>query len=53
MKLNNEELFQIAGGLSFNGTIVNALSRAIETVLEVGRSLGSAIRRIFNKNYCN
>lgn len=44
-ELKKHELMHIAGGINLNGTIINALSRGIDTLMEVGRSLGSAIRR--------
>ena len=53
MKLQESELFTvIGGGFSFNATMINAFARAISTVLDLGRTVGSAIRRIYSKNYC-
>jgi len=52
-ELSNKELLTIAGGASLSASFFNALSRTVETVLEVGRSLGSAIRRLFNGSYCS
>lgn len=48
---NKEELLNIYGG-ALSGAVVNALVRAINAVLEVGRSLGSAIRRITSGTSC-
>jgi hypothetical protein len=50
MKLKNEELYKIQGGAS--ATLLNAFSRAVSTILELGRTVGSAIRRAYSKNYC-
>lgn len=51
MELNKEELLMIsAGGLS--GTLLNAIVRGINAVLDLGRSLGTAIRRIGSNNIC-
>jgi hypothetical protein len=36
--LNNYDLIKIEGGLSFSGTLVNSFSRAINTILDLGRS---------------
>ena len=49
---NNEELTNIIGGAGMSGAILNALVRAVNSVLEVGRSLGSAIRRISSGVKC-
>lgn len=50
--LNKEELLIIIGGASISGTLINAFVRAINAALEVGRSLGSAIRRVVNGQPC-
>ena len=47
-----EELFSISGGASINTTLVNTVIRFITTALELGRSLGSAIRRGLEKTKC-
>lgn len=52
MKLSNQELIMISGGISLTGTLINSMSRAINALLEAGRSLGTAIRRIINRNLC-
>lgn len=50
--LNKNELLDIQGGFNLNGTIINSLVRGINAVLELGRSLGTAIRRIANNSPC-
>lgn len=52
MKISNQELITISGGISLSGTLINSISRGIGSLLEVGRSLGTAIRRIVSKNLC-
>lgn len=53
-ELNNKELMNIEGGANwFTASFFNAASRAIQTVMEVGRSLGSAIRRSISGKYCS
>ena len=53
-KLNKEEMLEINGGsISITASFVNALSNAAETLLELGRSLGSSLRRIFENNSCS
>lgn len=51
IELNNEELYNIRGG-SISGTLINAIVRGINAILDLGRSLGNAIRRISSNNIC-
>ena len=50
--IEKTELFTISGGASITGTLINSLTRAITTILELGRSLGTAIRRVSGNNIC-
>lgn len=49
--MSNEELIEIKAGASTT-TIVNAIVRVVNFALELGRSLGSAIRRSKDKKKC-
>lgn len=49
--LTKEELYNIKGG-GVSAALLNALSRLISTLYELGQSVGSAIRRAKSKNYC-
>ncbi len=49
--LNKEELLNIEGG-SISGTLISAITRGINTVLDTGRARGNAIRRIGSNNVC-
>ena len=49
--LNKEELLNIEGG-SISGTLISSITRGINTVLDMGRALGNAIRRIGSNNIC-
>lgn len=51
MKLSEQELKKIYGG-AISASLLNAFSRAMSTILELGRTVGSSIRRLYNKNYC-
>lgn len=51
MKLKDNELILINGG-SINSQLINALVRLVTSVVEVGRMIGSSLRRIVDKNYC-
>ena len=50
-ELNKKELLNVEGG-SISGTVINSITRGINTLLDMGRSLGSAIRRIGSGNVC-
>ena len=49
MKLNKKELNDIIGG-SISGSIISSIVRGGILILELGRSFGSALRRLLNKN---
>lgn len=51
MRLSNKELLEIKGG-AITASLLNALSRAISTTLNLGQVIGSAIRRAISKSYC-
>ncbi len=50
--LKVEELKEIEGGSSITGSLINAFTDAIKTIMGVGRALGSSIRRIKEKHLC-
>lgn len=50
--ITKQELNKITGGLTINGTLLNSLVKGISTILDLGRTLGTAINRVFNGNYC-
>ena len=50
--LSENELTMIDGGINITGTLVNAFTSAAKTVLDFGRNLGSALRRIGGKKIC-
>lgn len=51
MELNNEDLLKIRGG-ALNATMINAIVRGIDIMIDLGRSIGSAIRRLQDNNKC-
>lgn len=51
-KLENNELYQIYGG-AITASFITAVVRAVNGILDLGRSLGSAIRRIQNGKVCS
>ncbi len=46
------KLYYVEGGATISGTLVNAFSTGIKTILDVGRSFGTAIRRISLGKLC-
>ena len=51
MKLKKEEMIQVEGG-AFTSAMLNAISKAVNTLYELGRQTGSALRRILKKAHC-
>ena len=51
--ISNENLFNITVRISISGSLINAFTSGIKTVLEVGRSFGTSIRRLITKNLCH
>ncbi len=49
--INKEELKNIYGG-GFGATYIAALVRGINTIMDVGRSIGTVIRRITTGRMC-
>ena len=52
MKLDNKELQQIVGG-KVSASYLNALVRGVTFIIDLGRSLGTAIRRITSGKMCS
>lgn len=53
MQLEKIQLLNIVGGGTISGTIINAIARGIDAIMDVGRSLGTAIRRLGSKKICS
>ena len=51
--MSESELLSVTGGVSITGTLISAVSRGINTILDFGRSLGTAIRRISSNGLCS
>ena len=45
MKLKNDDLISIVGG-AINGTVINAFARLLDLVIDIGRMIGSSIRKL-------
>jgi len=50
--MNNDELKVIYGGASLSGAVISALVKAFDIALEIGRALGSSLRRYITKSAC-
>ena len=50
--MSKEELVKVKGGGVLTATFLNAISRAVETIYDLGRSLGSSIRMIISGTKC-
>lgn len=51
--LEKNELLLISGGaLKINGAFLNYISKSINSIIDLGRSLGSAIRRAIGGTLC-
>lgn len=46
------ELDSVIGGDSISGTVINAFCNIIKLLMDAGRSVGSAIRRVAEGNLC-
>ena len=52
MKLTDKQLKAINGG-SISATLINAIVKGFELIIELGRSLGSSIRRVTSGKSCS
>lgn len=52
MILNSKELKKITGG-DIGSTLINSISRGVSTFLDLGRIIGSAVRRIVSGKSCS
>lgn len=52
MKLNSKELKQIKAGAAISATLINSLVKGFNSFMDIGRYLGSSIRRFIGGNTC-
>lgn len=50
--MTNQELMVISGGGWLTATFLNAVSRALTTISDLGRSVGTSIRMIASGKRC-
>ena len=51
-RLDDEKLMTIEGGLSISGAIINSITSGIKVFLDLGRSFGTALRRVMANKTC-
>ena len=51
-KINNEQMKKVTGGFNITASFITALVRGINSVMDVGRSLGTSIRRATSGKFC-
>ena len=52
MKLTNNELKAIVAGASITSSLLNSIVKGINAFMDIGRYLGSSIRRFSSKAIC-
>ena len=50
--MTKNELIEVRGGGGISASMLNAVARVASVLYELGRSLGSAIRRTSSGNIC-
>lgn len=51
--MKEEELIKITGGaIKITATMLNSISRVAQILLELGKTLGSVVRRSITRSYC-
>ena len=52
MPLEDKELYSIVGGFKFTAAFFGYALKGCSFLIDVGRNIGSAIRRTINNNLC-
>lgn len=47
-----DEAYYIVGGINITTTLLNSLKNSASLLFDIGRALGSSIRRISSNNIC-
>ena len=53
VELRKDEMLNVCGGAGVSASMLNAISRAVTTLVDLGRSLGTSIRRSFSGKICS
>ena len=52
-ELNKKEIQKMYGGAGITASLISALTKGFNIFSDLGRYLGSSIRRIFSHSYCD
>ena len=52
-EIKTDKLVLIEGGIDVSGAVINSFTTGIKIILELGRSLGSVLRRGSTGNMCS
>ena len=52
VKINEKEMFNVIGG-AVGYSLINAITKAVQTVYSIGQSIGSSLRRVVSGQYCS
>lgn len=51
-ELNQKELLKVVGGVKFSAALLSSVMKGANFILELGRSVGTAIRRMSTGRLC-
>lgn len=51
-ELKKDELLSVVGGINITASFISAIAKGINSILDLGRSLGTAIRRVVGNSLC-
>ncbi len=52
LDLNKKQLLEIDGGSTISGAFITSIIKGISSIFDLGKALGTAIRRIGTKTIC-
>ena len=53
LKITDSEMVNVIGGATIGYSLINAITKAVQTVYSIGQSIGSSLRRVVNGQYCS
>lgn len=53
MEINKENLIKIKGGVKMSAALITSLYKSFTFIFDLGKYMGTAIRRIKTKNLCS
>ena len=52
MEIKKDELLMIVGGVNITASFLSAISKGINSIMDIGRSFGTSIRRLIGGSIC-